>query len=152
MFFAHDGLYLWVAIIIIGVALEAFTLDLTAIWFAIGAVVALVAASIGLNFYAQLIIFVLFSAALLVLTRPFCRRFLKVKKEATNADRIIGSSAIVTEAIDNIRETGAVKILGNVWSARSNDDTEIPKGAKVKILEIRGVKTIVARIDSDTEE
>lgn len=152
MFFAHDGLYLWVAIIIIGVALEAFTLDLTAIWFAVGAVVALVAASIGLNFYAQLIIFVLFSAALLVLTRPFCRRFLKVKKEATNADRIIGSTAIVTEAIDNIRETGAIKILGNVWSARSNDDTEIPKGVKVKILEIRGVKTVVTRLDSDTEE
>ena len=150
--FLGDGLYLWVAIIIIGVAVEAFTLDLTAIWFAIGAVVALVAASIGLNLYAQLIIFVLFSAVLLVLTRPFCRRFLKVKKEATNADRIIGTLAIVTETIDNIHETGAVKIMGNVWSARSSDDTQIPKGVKVKVLEIRGVKAIVTQVDNDTEE
>ena len=99
---------------------------------------------------AQLVIFVLFSAVLLLLVRPFCRRFLKTKKEATNADRIIGQSAIVTEGIDNIRETGAVRISGNIWTARSADDSLVPQGAMVEILEIRGVKVIVKRLDKDS--
>ena len=88
----------------------------------------------------------LFSAVLLVLLRPFCRRFLKTKKEPTNADRIIGETAYVTEQIDNIRETGAVKVLGAEWSARSRDDSIIPSGAKVKVVEIRGVKAVVEKV------
>ena len=114
MLFGIDTLYIWVAVIIICVAVEAFTLD--------------------------------FSAALLVLVRPFCRRFLKTRKEPTNADRIIGETAIVTEQIDNIRETGAVKVLGTEWSARSQDDSVIPCGATVKVAEIRGVKAIVQKV------
>ena len=150
MIFGVDSLYIWVAVIIIGVAVEAFSLDLSAIWFAVGGVAALIAASIGLEMSAQLVIFVLFSAVLLLLVRPFCRRFLKTKKEATNADRIIGQSAIVTEGIDNIRETGAVRISANIWTARSADDSLVPQGAMVEILEIRGVKVIVKRLDKDS--
>ena len=150
MIFGVDSLYIWVAVIIIGVAVEAFSLDLSAIWFAVGGVAALIAASIGLEMSAQLVIFVLFSAVLLLLVRPFCRRFLKTKKEATNADRIIGQSAIVTEGIDNIRETGAVRISGNIWTARSADDSLVPQGAMVEILEIRGVKVIVKRMDKES--
>ena len=78
--------------------------------------------------------------------RPFCRRFLKTKKEPTNADRIIGETAYVTEQIDNIRETGAVKVLGAEWSAHSRDDSIIPSGAKVKVVEIRGVKAVVEKV------
>lgn len=147
MLFGIDPLYVWVAVIIICVAVEAFTLDLSAIWFAVGGVAALVAASLSLEVITQLVIFVLFSAVLLALVRPFCRRFLKTKNEPTNADRIIGETAIVSEQIDNIRETGAVKVLGTVWSARSADNSVIPSGATVKIVEIRGVKAVVEKID-----
>ncbi len=146
MLFGIDTLYIWVAVIIICVAIEAFTLDLSAIWFAVGGVAALVAASLSLEVVTQLVIFVLFSAALLVVVRPFCRRFLKTRNEPTNADRIIGKTAIVTEQIDNIRETGAVKVLGAVWSARSQDDVVIPVGTEVKIVEIRGVKAVVEKV------
>ena len=146
MLFGIDTLYIWVAVIIICVAVEAFTLDLSAIWFAVGGVAALVAASLSLPVITQLVIFVLFSAVLLVLMRPFCRRFLKTKKEPTNADRIIGETAYVTEQIDNIRETGAVKVLGAEWSARSRDDSIIHSGAKVKVVEIRGVKAVVEKV------
>lgn len=146
MLFGIDTLYIWVAVIIICVAIEAFTLDLSAIWFAVGGVAALVAASLSLEVVTQLVIFVLFSAALLVVVRPFCRRFLKTRNEPTNADRIIGKTAIVTEQIDNIRETGAVKVLGVVWSARSRDEMVIPAGTEVKIVEIRGVKAVVEKV------
>ena len=146
MLFGIDTLYIWVAVIIICVAIEAFTLDLSAIWFAVGGVAALVAASLSLEVVTQLVIFVLFSAALLVVVRPFCRRFLKTRNEPTNADRIIGRTAIVTEQIDNIRETGAVKVLGVVWIARSRDEMVIPAGTEVKIVEIRGVKAVVEKV------
>lgn len=146
MIFGINSLYLWVAVIIIGVAIEAFTLNLSAIWFAVGAVVALVAASIGLDLSAQLIIFVLFSAVLLLLVRPFCRRFLRTQTEPTNADRIIGEPAIVTEQIDNMQEVGEIRIFGQVWTARSADDSIIPKGVAVKVVAIRGVKAVVEKV------
>ncbi len=146
MLFGINTLYIWLAVIVLCVVIEALTLDLCAIWFAVGGVAALVAASLSLEVVTQLIIFVLFSAVLLVLMRPFCRRFLKIKKEPTNADRIIGETAYVTEQIDNIRETGAVKVLGAEWSARSRDDSIIPSGAKVKVVEIRGVKAVVEKV------
>ena len=146
MLFGINTLYIWLAVIVLCVVIEALTLDLCAIWFAVGGVAALVAASLSLEVVTQLIIFVLFSAVLLVLMRPFCRRSLKTKKEPTNADRIIGETAYVTEQIDNIRETGAVKVLGAEWCARSRDDSIIPSGAKVKVVEIRGVKAVVEKV------
>ena len=146
MLFGINTLYIWLAVIVLCVVIEALTLDLCAIWFAVGGVAALVAASLSLEVVTQLIIFVLFSAVLLVLMRPFCRRFLKKKNAPTNADRIIGETAYVTEQIDNIRETGAVKVLGAEWSARSRDDSIIPSGAKVKVVEIRGVKAVVEKV------
>lgn len=143
MIFGINSLYFWGAVIVICVAIEAFSLDLTAIWFAVGGVAALIAASIELGIYPQLIIFVLFSAALLILVRPFCRRFLKTKNEPTNADRIINQVAIVTEDIDNVKETGEIKVCGQLWSARSADGANIPSGTQVCVLEIRGVRAIV---------
>ena len=146
MLFGIDALYIWVAMIILCIAVEAFTLDLSAIWFAVGSVAALVAASLSLGIVVQLVIFVLFSAVLLVIVRPFCRRFLKTKNEATNADRIIGQTAVVIETIDNLRGMGEVRLLGAVWSACSIDDSAIPCGATVKVVEIRGVKAVVETI------
>ena len=146
MLFGINSLYIWMAVIILCVAVEAFTLDLCAIWFAVGGVAALIAASLSLEVSSQLVIFVLFSAVLLALVRPFCRKFLKTKNEPTNADRIIGETAVVTEQIDNIRETGAVKILGSIWTARSVDDSVIEEGMTVKVVAIRGVKAVVQKV------
>ena len=148
MIFGINALYFWLAVTILGVAIEAITLDLNAIWFAVGGLAALIAASMHLGVPAQLIIFVLFSAVLLVLMRPFCRRFLQTRNVPTNADRIIGATAIVTEPIDNIHETGAVRVSGNVWTARAADDSIIPVGATVLVQEIRGVKVIVRQADA----
>lgn len=143
-----NPMLLWVAVIIITVALEAVTLSLSSIWFAVGGVAALIAASIGLGLGSQLVVFVLFSAALLVLVRPFCKRFLKPRGAATNADRVIGQTAIVTETIDNMLATGAVKVFGQTWTARSISGESIPVGTQVCIREIQGVKVIVEAINS----
>ena len=138
MMFGIDSLYIWLAVIIISVAVEAFTLTLCGIWFAAGGVAALIAASLSVGLMGQWIVFIVFSALLLILVRPLCRR-----QQATNADRIIGQTAVVTEPIDNVLETGAVKINGKIWTARSTTDAQIAIGTRVTVVEIRGVKAIV---------
>ena len=74
MMFGIDSLYIWLAVIIISVAVEAFTLTLCGIWFAAGGVAALIAASLSVGLMGQWIVFFVFSARLLVLVRPLCRR------------------------------------------------------------------------------
>ncbi len=134
---------LWIAVILVTVALEAATLTLSSIWFSVGGIAALIAASLGFGFGSQLVVFVLFSAALLVLVRPFCRRFLRPRGAATNADRVIGQTAVVTEEIRNVDAVGAVRVFGQVWTARSADGTDYPAGMQVVVREIQGVKVIV---------
>ena len=146
-----NPIILWVMVILVTVALEAVTLSLSSIWFSVGGIAALTAASIGFGFGSQLVVFVLFSAALLVLVRPFCRRFLRPKGAATNADRVIGQTAVVTEAIDNVQAAGAVRVFGQIWTARCVDNEICPVGALVRIREIQGVKVIVERVE-DPEE
>ena len=58
---------------------------------------------------------------------------------------LLGKEAVVTEDINNTHATGAVKIKGTVWTARSSDDSEIPEGEIVIVKAIEGVKLIVER-------
>lgn len=149
MLLRFNPILLWIVVILVSVALEAVTLALSSIWFAAGGIAALVAASLGFGFGSQLVVFVLFSAVLLVLVRPFCRRFLRPKGAATNADRVIGQTAVVTEAIDNMEAVGAVRIFGQTWTARSANGETISAGERVVIREIQGVKVIVEKEEKE---
>lgn len=146
MLFHIPILYIWFIVIVICAVLEALTLQLCAVWFAVGGVAALTAASLGCTVNRQLWIFVIFSALLMALIRPFCRRFLHTKQEATNADRIIGADAVVVEDIDNLQHAGAVRVYGQIWTARSSNTISIPKGDTVRIIAIQGVKAIVEKL------
>lgn len=152
MVFGINAMYFWLFVIIVGVIAEIVTLDLCAIWFAIGGVFALIAASLNLNVTTQMVIFVLFSAVLLVLVRPFCRKFVQVKKEPTNADRIVMQTGVVTSEINNLQENGEIKVMGQVWTARSIDDTVIPEKSTVQIVCIQGVKAIVKQLEDEKGE
>ncbi len=132
-------------VIIACIVIEACTLDLTSIWFAVGAIAALIVMLLGGGLIPQLLAFAVAAAILLILVRPMTRRLLRPKGARTNADRIIGEPAIVVEEIDNIHGTGAVKIFGQVWSAQSLDQSVIPSGETVRIRSISGVKTMVER-------
>lgn len=139
----------WMLITILSVVVEAFTLNLSAIWFAFGGVAALVAASLEMAVLPQLVIFVVFSALLLLLVRPVTKTFLKPKGARTNADRILGENALVTQAIDNTAMRGEIRLLGQIWSARSANGSPIPEGETVRVLEIVGVKAIVELIEKE---
>ena len=139
----NSGVVIWMLVIITSVAIEALTLDLSALWFAVGGLAALILASFDAAMMPQLIVFTVVSALLLILVRPFVRKFLKTKEVHTNADRILGEEAVVTLEIDNAAMQGEIKLMGQFWSARSADGSVIPAGAHVRVLEIVGVKAIV---------
>lgn len=138
-----DNSILWLVLTIIFALVEAVTPQLISIWFAGGAIIAFISSLFQIPIYAQLIIFVGVSVALLVLTRPIIKKLLKVEPEAMNSDAKIGKIGIVTEDIDNIKAIGAVKLDGLEWSAKSADDGVISKDQQVKVVAIEGVKLIV---------
>lgn len=136
-------LWLWIALIIAFVVIEAATVQLVTIWFAVGAVGGLIACAFDLNIWIQVLIFVAVSAITLLATRPFVKRFTGSRKEPTNADRYIGKQAIVVEAIDNLHSKGAVTLAGLEWTARSSDGTTLEKDTVVTVEAIEGAKLIV---------
>lgn len=134
----------WAVAIVLFAVLEAITTQLVSVWFIAGSIAALLSKWLGAPFYLQLIVFLGISVITLVLTRPLIKKHLKPKNEPTNADRVIGQTAVVTEKIDNLSATGQVKVDGQIWSARSCDDAVIEEGKQVEIKRIDGVKLIVA--------
>ncbi len=122
---------------------EALTAGLTSIWFAIGALAALVAALFNAPIWLQMVWFFVISIIALIITRPLVSRFVNNKSQPTNADMVIGMSGIVTEMIDNLAGRGAVAVAGKVWTARSADGETIPLGATVTADRIEGVKLFV---------
>lgn len=135
--------WLWlIALVIFGVV-EAATAGLVCIWFAMGAMAALLAALVGTGVVEQVVVFAVVSAATLAATRPLVRRMTAGKAVATNADRVLGAAAKVTETIDNENSAGAVYVDGKTWTARSADGSVLPAGSRVEIRRMEGVKLIV---------
>lgn len=134
----------WLALLILFSVGEAITVGLTSIWFAVGALGALMCALVGGGVWLQVGVFLALSGLTLALVRPLAKKFLAPGYSATNADRVIGQEAVVTQTVDNLHGQGQVNIAGQTWTARSQDDTVIPEGALVRVLRIEGVKVFVA--------
>ena len=136
--------YVWLAVLAACVVIEIATMGLTTIWFAGGALVAVVLAMFNVSFYVQAGAFLVVSIVLLVSTRSFAMKFFNQQRVKTNVDSIIGKKAIVLTEINNLKEQGQVSMNGMEWSARAYEEgCIIPAGAVVEVKEIRGVKLIV---------
>ncbi len=135
---------LWLGVMVLFLVVEAVTVGLVCIWFAAGALAALLCAMLGGEIWLQVVLFLVVSAVTLYFTRPLVRKYVNAKVEPTNADIVIGKECRVTETIDNIEGTGAVYVDGKTWTARSENDETIQKGTLVTALRIDGVKLIVA--------
>lgn len=135
----------WLVFAVLFLVLELATVTLVSIWFVAGAIAALIASLLGASFGVQIGVFVLVSAVLLIFTMPVVKRLLKKDSVPTNADRVVGKEGIVTEEINETEGSGKIKVMGSVWSARSNDGSIIPEGETVEVTEISGVRTIVKR-------
>lgn len=136
----------WLVAMVVLLIVEAIVPGLVSIWFAIGALAALIAALLNAPLWLQVVWFLAVSAATLVLTRPLAQRYVNSRVQPTNADALIGRDCVVTEDIDNLAGTGAVKIGGKVWTARAEDENEkYAQGDVVKAVRIEGVKLIVKK-------
>lgn len=136
--------YFWLALLIIFVVVECLTVGLVSIWFAGGSLVAMILAMAGAGAIWQDVAFLVVSALLLIITRPFVKKYLMKKKVQTNYQSVIGTVAKVIEKIDNYNQTGAAFADGKEWTARSTEDMVIMEaGSLAEVVAIEGVKLIV---------
>lgn len=134
----------WLVVLIVTIVVEVATLGLTSIWFAGGALVAVIAAALHAPLAVQIVLFLLVSLLLLFFTRPIAVKYFNKDRIRTNVESLIGRQAIVISEIDNLQGIGQVTVGGQEWSARSHDDNlKLPVGAVVDIVAINGVKLIV---------
>ena len=146
-----NPMYFWLGAFVLFGVVEAATAGLTSIWFAVGALVSLIATALGAQVWLQVTLFILASAGAIAATRPLVRRFAKRRRVPTNADRVLGRTARVTETIDNLIPTGAVYVDGKTWTARSAGGEVIPAGSRVQIQRMEGVKLFVKKSEEKAE-
>ena len=145
--------FLWAGLLIFFVIVETVTVGLVSIWLAVGALAALAASFWTDSVISQLIVFLAVSIVSLILTRPLVKKLRTGRKSATNADTVLGTRAVVTVAIDNLRETGRVQQGGLSWNARSTDPkVTIEQGATVLVDRIEGVTAYVHPIVTEPNE
>jgi|ADurb_Total_1213_FD_contig_31_1398088_length_1496_multi_6_in_0_out_0_2 membrane protein implicated in regulation of membrane protease activity len=128
---------LWIILVVVAVLLEAATMALVSIWFAAGALAAVVAAALGFPLWVQIAVFLIVSLVLLAATRPLLKKLMPDKYIPTNGELDIGKKAVVIETVDNAKSTGRVKLDGVDWSADSWDGSVIKKDTVV-IVKARG--------------
>lgn len=142
----------WLIAMAVLLVIEIATLGLTTIWFAAGALVAFLIAIVGGALWLQITMFIAVSLVLLLCTRPLAARYLNSRTSKTNAESLVGRTAKVTIAIDNLQAQGQVVVGGMEWTARSTEDTvQIPADSFVTIEGISGVKLIVKEKKEGTE-
>ena len=135
---------IWLIVLVVCLVAEIATLGLTSIWFAGGALLALLIAMIGGPLWLQVLVFLVASIVLLIVTRPIATKYFNKNREKTNVNSKLGKQAIVTVTIDNLKGEGQIVTEGMEWTARSLDSTVIEEGSVVTIEKIEGVKAIVS--------
>lgn len=139
-----DMTVVWLVAMIVLLVIEGVVPGLISIWFALGALAALVSALLHAPLWLQIVWFLAVSIAALALTRPLAKKYINAKTQPTNADMLIGKECVVRESIDNVMGAGAVSVDGKVWTARTeNDDIKVPEGSRAVVVSIEGVKLIV---------
>ena len=139
-----DMVIFWLVAMVALIVIELATLGLTTIWFACGALVAVVAAALGAPLLLQILMFIVVSFAVLLAVRPIAVKYFNKDRTRTNIESMIGRQAIVVSEIDNMQGVGQVSVNGMDWSARSTiNELKISVGRVVVIRAVDGVKLIV---------
>lgn len=152
MIHMNEMLVLWLILLILFIAVEVGTMGLTTIWFAGGALTAILAALLHMPLFIQIILFFLVSLLLLFFTRPIAVRYFNRERVKTNVESLVGRQGIVISEIDNLQGIGQITVAGQEWSARTyEEDVQIPVGAVVEVVAVSGVKLIV-KLDPQMEK
>ena len=140
----NEMMIFWLVVLIVSIAIEALTLGLTSIWFAGGALIAIIASAFNAPLAVQIIAFFVISLLLMIFTRPVAVKYFNKDRVRTNVESLVGRQAIVISEVDNLQGIGQVTVGGQEWSARSFDpDRKLEVGTVVNVVAVNGVKLIV---------
>lgn len=126
--------------------IEMATVGFLIFWLGIGALLAMITSFITNSIIIQTIVFVVSSCILIPLTKPLADKFIGKKTVPTNSYSLINKHGIVLQDIDPIQGVGQVKVNGEIWSAKTEDESIIKKDTEIQVLKIDGVKLIVSPI------
>ena len=143
---------LWLVLLVVFAGVEGLTAGLISIWFCAGSLAALFAAMAHTSIWVQVGVFAAVSFLAMAVIRPIAKKHWQPTIQKTNVDSILGREGLVTEAIDNIRGTGQVKIGGIIWTARSTTGEPIPVDSLVTVDRVEGVKVMVSPAEKGAEE
>ena len=138
---------IWLILLVVFLVVEASTVTMVSLWFAAGAIGAMVVSLLKGAVWLQILVFLALSAAMLALLRPLVRKHITPKLSPTNVDAVIGAKGLVTVTIDNVTAAGQVKLNGIEWSARSVTGQIIPEGTLVRVERVEGVKVFVIPVE-----
>jgi membrane protein implicated in regulation of membrane protease activity len=140
-----EGWLFWLLVAVIFGIGEIATTGLFLGPFAIGAALAALAAAVGAPFVVDLVVFLAVSVVVLAALRPVARRHLRQPARLrTGTAALVGHTATVLQRISNAEDLGQVRLDGEVWRARAFDEDEVfEPGARVQVIEIRGVTAVV---------
>lgn len=141
----------WLVLLVACLIVEASTVTMVSLWFAAGALAAMIVSLVHGALWLQWLIFVAVSGTMLALLRPLARKYFTPRLTRTNVDSVIGSTGVVTASIDNITAAGQVKLGGMEWSARSTSGDPISAGTIVRVDKIEGVKAFVTPVKETVE-
>lgn len=144
-------LIIWLVLMVVFLLVESQSVTMVSLWFAAGALGALIAELCGAELWLQIVIFFALSIVLLASLRPIARKYFTPKITRTNVDSIIGQTGLVTADIDNITAQGQVKLGAMEWTARSTSGETIKAGSLVKVDKIEGVKVFVSLVTEKAE-
>lgn len=136
----------WLVLMLVFLVAEGATAAMVSLWFVLGSLGGLIVSLLGGEVWLQFVVFFLVSAITLGLLRPLTRKFVNPEITSTNVNALPGTKGLVSEAIDNVRGQGQVKLGGVAWTARSSDDQPIPAGTLVQVDRIEGVKAFVSPV------
>ncbi|MGI9097681.1 MAG: NfeD family protein [Solirubrobacteraceae bacterium] len=141
-----DAWVLWILLAVVLAAGEIMSPSFFLAPFAIGALLGGLTAATGAGAVVAMIVFLVSSGLLLGFARPIARRHLRTPAQLrTGTAALIGRTAIVTERVDNDAPSGAVKLDGEVWTARAYEDGDIIEaGRRVHVVEIKGATALVS--------
>lgn len=148
--FSLEPPIVWLILMAAFIVIEILTLGLTTLWFAGGALAALLVSIVTENIFIQVVVFLLVSFVLLSMVRPLAQKHFNQDRIKTNAQTLIGMTAVVMEPIDNLKAQGRVVVKGQEWAARNVNEGEVlEKDIHVRVTAISGVKLMVERISGE---
>ncbi|HIW36883.1 MAG TPA: NfeD family protein [Candidatus Treponema faecavium] len=142
---AENMPWVWLAAAVLCLIIEACTLGLTTVWFALSAFVMIPIGFTPLAAELQVLLFLLIACVLLVFTRPAAVKKLKIGAARTNIDSLHGKKALVITTVHPY-EPGEIKINGVVWSAQAADGGSIAAGSECMIDHIEGTTAVVTKL------